>query len=311
MRVRGAVIGLMFVALAQGASAQDLRTPWGAPDLQGVWSNMTITPLERPSVFSDLAVTDEQAAEFERTSNAIFAAATIDGVGGRQSEWWEDSPQMMRIDGRVRTSIIVEPANGRIPVSDAGKAQVAQLMADNLDLFDDPESRPATERCLVGGSGSTGAPFFAARYNNNYRFVQTPDHLVIAMEMGEVRIIPISNEAPPPFRRWMGHSRGRWEGETLVVETRGFVSGDSFKLSRPLFISPDALVVERYTRLSETQLLYDFTVDDPVAYTQTWRGQHVFDISAQREFEYACHEDNHSLINILQGGRVRDAAARQ
>ena len=293
------------VALAQP------RTAWGAPDLQGLWSNLTVTPLERPAAFSELAVTEEQAAGFERTSNADFAGATIDGVGGRQSEWWEYSPHMMRVDGRVRTSIIIEPANGMMPVSDAGKAKVAQLMADNLNLFDDPESRPATERCLTGGSGSTGVPIFPARYNNNYRLVQTPDHLVIAMEMGQVRIIPIMDDTPPAFARWMGHSRGRWDDETLVVETRGFVPGDAFKLSRPLWISPDAHVTERFTRLSATQLLYDFTVDDPAAYTQPWRGQQVFDISQQRDFEYACHENNYSLANVLMGGRRFDAAKKQ
>lgn len=298
------------LALSPSAIAQDTpHTPWGAPDLQGVWSNLTITPLERPAAFKDLTATDEQAAAFERTSNTDFAEATIDGVGGRQSEFWEYAPHMMRIDGRIRTSVIIEPANGLLPVSPAGKAKVAQLMADNLNLFDDPESRPATERCLTGGSGSTGVPFFPARYNNNYRLVQTPTHLVIAMEMGHVRIIPIADETPPPssFRRWTGHSHASWDGETLVVETQGFMPDEGFKLARPLYISPDARVTERFTRLSETQLLYDFTVDDPAAYTEAWRGQHVFDISTQRMFEYACHENNYALSNILLAGRKQDA----
>lgn len=310
MGVRTFLPALALLAAASAAHAQP-RTSWGAPDLQGLWSNLTVTPLERPAGFSTLEVPEEQAAAFERTSNVDFAEATIDGVGGRQSEWWEYSPHMMRVDGKVRTSIIIEPANGLLPASDAGKAKVAQLMTDNFNLFDDPESRPSTERCLSGGSGSTGTPFFPARYNNNYRLVQTPDHLVIAMEMGETRIIPITNDPPPSFRRWNGHSRGRWEGETLVVETAGFVPGDAFKLARPLWISPEARVTERFTRLSETQLLYDFTVDDPIGFTQPWRGQHVFDMSTQRSFEYACHENNYSLANILLAGRKQDAAAAQ
>lgn len=307
--VRNAIIALCIVMLAPAALAQ-ARTPWGAPDLQGVWSNLTVTPLERPPVFSALSVTDEQAAAFERTSNDEFAEATIDGVGGRQSEWWEFTPHMMRIDGKVRTSIIIEPASGMLPVSSAGKAKVAQLMADNLNLFDDPEGRPATERCLSGGSGSTGAPIFSARYNNNYRLIQTPDHLVIAMEMGQVRIIPIAAAPLPSFRRWMGHSQGHWEGETLVVKTTGFMPDEGFKLSRPLYISHNARVTERFTRLGETQLLYDFTVDDPDAYTQAWRGQHVLDVSQQPMFEYACHENNYSLANILMAGRKQDAVKR-
>jgi hypothetical protein len=310
MGMRSATVGLLAGLVSHGAWAQEAqpRTPWGAPDLQGLWSNLTVTPLERPAAFSELSVTDAEAAAYERTSNADFAEATVDGVGGRQSEWWEYSPHMMRVDGKVRTSIIIAPANGLMPISDAGQAKVAQLMADNLDLFDDPESRPATERCLVGGSGATGVPIFAARYNNHYQLTQTPDHLVIAMELGQVRIIPISDAPPPPFPRWMGHSRGRWEGETLVVETSGFVPGDGFKLARPIWISDAARVTERFTRLSATQLLYDFTVDDPGAYTQAWRGQHVFDISQQRMFEYACHENNYSLSNILMAGRMRDKA---
>lgn len=123
-----------------------------------------------------------------------------------------------------------------------------------------------------------------------------------------MRIIPIADEPSPPFRRWMGHSQAHWEGETLVVETAGFMPDEGFKLARPLYISPNAQVTERFTRLSPTQLMYDFTVVDPDAYTQPWRGQHVFDISSAPMFEYACHENNYSLTNVLMAGRMQDAA---
>ena len=299
------------LACAQ-AAAQDTppRTSWGAPDLQALWSNMTATPLERPPMFDTLTTTDERATAFEDTSRNAFLLDESDGIGGRQSEWWEIEGAMTRIDGVARTSLIVEPATGRLPYSDAGRARLQAAMADNLHRFDDPETRPATERCLAGGSGSTGAPIFMGRYNTHYRFVQTPDHLVIAMEQNNnIRIIPITDKPQPDFRRWMGVSRAHWEGETLVVETKGFMPGDAFKPASPILVSDTAHVTERFTRLSDGELLYEYTVVDPDTFTQTWRVQQVFLESKGPMFETACHENNHSLPNILGGGREADRAA--
>lgn len=310
MRWVGSAIGCLMLLATPAALAQEPtpRTSWGAPDLQAVWSNMTLTPLERPPAFDDLTTTDARAAAFEASSAASFLADESDGIGGRQSEWWEVGTHMMRIDGSVRTSLIVEPANGRLPYSDAGRARLSAGQKDNLSRFDDPETRPATERCLVGGSGSTGAPFFMARYNTHYRFVQTPDHVVIAMEQnGNVRIIPITDAPQPAFRRWMGVSRGWWEGDTLVVETSGFMPGDAFKPAAAILVGENARVTERFTRLSASEMLYDYTVEDPETFTQTWRAQHVLYATSASVFEYACHEDNHSLANILMGGRMIDA----
>ncbi len=310
MRALFTAVGLLALVSSLSALAQQPppRTSWGAPDLQGVWSNMTLTPLERPPVFDGPTTTDERAASFETSSAAAFFSDESDGIGGRQSEWWEVGTHMMRIDGVVRTSLIIEPANGRLPWSEAGRARLVAGQKDNLSRFDDPETRPATERCLVGGSGSTGAPFFMARYNTHYRFVQTPDHVVISMEQnGNVRIIPITDAPQPAFRRWMGVSRGWWDGDTLVVETAGFMPGDAFKPAAPILVGENAKVTERFTRLSAGEVLYDYTVEDPETFTQPWRVQHVLYATDAPVFEYACHEDNHSLPNILRGGREIDA----
>ena len=311
MRWLGSLAGCLMLLASPAALAQEAmpRTSWGAPDLQAVWSNMTLTPLERPPVFDGLTTTDERAAAFETSSAASFLSDESDGIGGRQSEWWEVGTHMMRIDGKVRTSLIVEPVNGRLPYSDAGRARLTAGQKDNLSRFDDPETRPATERCLVGGSGSTGAPFFMARYNTHYRFVQTPDHVVIAMEQNSnTRIIPITDAPQPGFRRWMGVSRGWWEGDTLVGETAGFMPGDAFKPASPILVGENARVTERFTRLSAGEMLYEYSVEDPETFTQTWRVQHVLYATDAPVFEYACHEDNHSLPNILRGGREMDAS---
>lgn len=288
--------------LAPAASAQ--------ADLQGVWSNQTATPLERPAAFDSLTISDERAAAFERSAPDAFRADTSDGVGGRQSEWWELSDRMTRIDGQARTSLIVDPPDGKMPYNAAGRARLQAEMAANLNRFDNPETRPSTERCLAGGSGGSGAPIFPPRYNNHYQLVQTPDFLVIYMEPNsEVRIIPIGGAAPPAYRRWMGHSRGRWEGHTLVVETSGFTPGDEFKPAAPLLMSVEAKVVERFTRVSGEELLYEFSVDDPTYFTRPWRVQQMLHATTARMFESACHENNYSLANILKGGRALERRA--
>ncbi len=278
------------------------------PDLQGLWTNLTATPLERPPGFDALTTTEAKAVAFETASPDSFLGAKIDDIGGRQSEWWELGAKMTRIDGQPRTSIIIDPPDGKLPFSEAGRAKLKAAQDANLQLFDDPEGRPSPERCLTGGSGGSGAPIFSPRYNANYFFVQTQDYLVIHGEQNsEVRIIPIGADSKPPaFGRWMGTSHGAWEGNTLVVRTSGFVPGDAFKIAAPIYISPNAHVTERFTRLSPDALLYEYTVEDLDIYTQPWRTQQVFTITASRTFETACHEANYSLPNILKGGRTLD-----
>jgi hypothetical protein len=182
--------------------------------------------------------------------------------------------------------------------------------------FDGPEARPATERCLAGGSGSTGAPLFMPRYNANYQIIQTRDHVAISMEQNrEIRIVRLNGakRLPPEMRRWMGDSIGWWEGDTLVVETINFAPGDAFKPASPILVSHNAKVTERLTRISPGEILYAYTVEDPETFTQTWRAEMILSATPNRVLEYACHEGNYSMYGMLAGGREADrrrAAAR-
>ncbi len=308
----------IFIAVCMAclpASAQEagksLRTPFGAPDLQGVWSTLTATPLERPAAFDGPTTTEDKAAAFVVASEKAFLSDTSDGIGARDSEWWEFSKEMTRINGQIRTSLIVDPPSGKMPYSDAGRAKLRALQGAVLADFNGPESRPATERCLAGGSGATGAPMFVPRYNANYQIVQTKDYLVISMEQNrEVRIVRLNGapHLPENMRRWMGDSIGWWDGETLVVETINFVPGDAFKPASPLLVSHNAKVTERFTRLSAGEILYAYTVEDPETFTQTWRAEMVLTATGHQIIEYACHEANYSMTGMLAGGRVKEAA---
>jgi len=288
------------------------RTSFGAPDLEGVWSSLTATPLERPAIFDGPTTTEEKAAAFAVASPEAFQADTSDGVGARVSEWWEFGAHMTRINGEIRTSLIVDPQDGKMPYSEAGRARLRQLQADVFANFDGPEARPATERCLAGGSGATGAPLFVPRYNANYQIVQTPDYLVLSMEAGrEARIIRLSApRLPPAMRRWMGDSVGRWEADTLVVETAGFVPGDAFKPASPLLVSENARVTERFTRISAGEILYRYTVEDPGTFSRPWTAEMILHATRDRMFEYACHEANYSLESMLAGGRMQEVPYR-
>ncbi len=299
------------VALAQQAYKAPL-TSFGAPDLQGVWSSLTATPLERPATFDEPTTTEDKAASFVAANQDAFTSDTSDGVGARQSEWWEFGGRMTRIDGEIRTSLIVDPPNGRMPYSDAGRARLKQLQHDVLASFDGPEARPATERCLAGGSGATGAPLFVPRYNANYQIVQTPGYFVISMEAGrEARIVRIdAPRLPAQMHRWMGDSVGRWDGETLVVETLGFVPGDAFKPAAPLLVSHNAHVTERFTRIAPDEILYRYTVEDPETFSQPWSVEMILAATHDRMFEYACHEANLSMTGMLEGGRRQERPDR-
>jgi hypothetical protein len=307
------IAAFLWVAPASAQAAYVApRTSFGAPDLEGVWSSQTATPLERPASFEGPTTTVEKAAAFVIASPEAFQADTSDGVGARVSEWWEFGTQMTRINGEIRTSLIVDPPNGKMPYSATGLAILAAAQAAVFKNFDGPESRPATERCLAGGSGATGAPLFVPRYNANYQMVQTPNYLVLSMEAGrEARIIRINApRQPPAMRRWMGDSIARWDGDTLVVETVGFVAGDTFKPSAPILVSANAYVTERFTRVSAEEILYRYTVDDPETFTQAWTAEMILHATTARMFEYACHEANYSLAGMLAGGRERGAPHR-
>lgn len=299
---------LLFLPAAQ--ADEPWKAPhkaYGAPDLEGVWTNRTATPLERPATFDALTTTEERASAFVASSHKAFLEDDSDGIGGRQSEWWEVGDSMLRINGEIRTSVIVDPPDGRMPYNDSGKAKLSRARTDMLEVYDNPEARPSPERCLAGGSGATGAPIFTARYNGNYQIVQTADYIVISMEQnGLTRIIPFRAAPRSALRRWMGYSAARWENETLVVETEGFLPGDAYKPSSTIYISENARITERFTRISPTEILYQYTVEDPDVFTRTWRGEQLLYATPNPVLETACHEGNYSLPGILAGGRELD-----
>jgi hypothetical protein len=315
MRLRIPLAILACLALAAPAAGQPgyrtPRTAWGAPDLGGLWTNTTMTPLQRPKAFSGPFVAPEAAAAFVKASREAFDSEE-DGVGGRQSEWWELAPELTKIDGRFRSSLVVEPADGLLPLTPAGRARVQEGQTAPLTRLEGPEVRPGPERCVTGGSGSSGTPLLPGRYNGHYRIIQTRDEVAIAMEPGGVRIIRLGARTHPPahIRLWGGDSIGRWEGDTLVAETTNLNPGEAHKTPQPIFISSDARITERWRRISPNELLYAFEVEDPAHYTRTWRAEMVWRAAKGPVFEYACHEGNYGLPGILAGARLEEKTTR-
>jgi hypothetical protein len=294
------------------ALAQPHRRPPESASLEGLWTNVSATPLERPAAFDSLTTTEAKAAAFEKSSLAAFNNADVDDIGGRQTEWWETGGAMIRIGGQFRTSVIVDPADGKLPYTPAGRALMEAARGARVAGFDNPETRPSSERCLMGGSSSSSVPTLPHWDNSHYQIVQTPEFVVIRMESGrDPRIIRLREirHLPPGIRPWMGDSIGHWEGRTLVVETTNLNPGEAYKSPQPLYISPNAKVTERFARISAGEILYDFTVDDPTVFARPWRGELLFHASKGPLYEFACHEGNYSLPGILAGARHEEQMA--
>jgi len=284
----------------------------GPADLSGDWTNYTVTPIERPAAFKGPTATPAEAAAFETSSVRDFDAAAIDTIGGRQSEWFEYGGPMIRLDGRIRTSIVVEPADGRLPYSAAGAARLEAAMQTRVSGFDNPEDRTSGERCLMGGSGASSVPMLPHWDNSHYQFVQTPGYLVIRVENGAApRIIRtgVRGHLPASIRPLMGDSLGHWEGKTLVVETTNLNPADAYKSPQRVYISPEARIVERFTRLSPTAIRYAFTVEDPAVFARPWTGELLFTADKGKIYEFACHEGNYSLPGIMAGARHEEQLA--
>ena len=330
--MRITIVSLLLTGLV--AAADGPRTPEGKPDFSGVYDIASITPLARPAVFGPrLELTDAEAEALAKKKAAAVAVgnrasdpnrpAPAEGtdVGNYNLLWFENGSQPMKIRGKWRTSIITDPPDGRLPqTTPKGKAIAARNTLQNRTPgdpfwitehlnpgpFDDPELRPLTERCLATFGTSAGPPMLPAGYNNLKQIVQTKDRIVILNEMiHDARIIRMNAaHDPPDLRRWLGDSVGRWEGDTLVVDTTNFNDTPGlFSASRDLH------VVERFTRLDAHSLSYQFTVDDPTVWAKPWSGEVVWPTTDQRIFEYACHEGNYSFTGILKGARVLEAEA--
>jgi hypothetical protein len=298
------------------------RTPDGKPDLQGFWDAATLTPLERPREAQGRAsLTPEQAAAIERAAaqrrelavrpsrpdRAAPPAGGVDGaggVGGYNGFWVDRGSSVTSIGGQARTSLVVDPPDGRVPPLTAeARSRVAARRA-LADVYDDVEARPLGERCLMGFGSTAGPPALPVLYNNIKQIVQTATHVMILNEMvHDARIVRMhASHLPGVVRKWLGDSIGWWEGDTLVVETTNFTDKTRFRGS-----GDQLKVVERFTRLDAKTLLYQFTAEDPATWTRPWSAEYTWASSDQLLYEYACHEANYSLEGILKGARRRDA----
>ena len=308
------------VAEAQDGSASP-RTAWGDPDLQGIWNNATLTPFQRPEALGDREfLTEEEAANVEqrnadRNVQAWEAPARRTEVGGNvgayNNFWMERGTTVVPTR---RTSIVTDPPNGRLPaMTPETRARLMSAEADRLaavrrgDLpVDTYEQLDLGDRCLW----YRGIPSFPTGYNNNYHLVQNPDFVAILQEhIHDVRFIPIDGRphVSGEIRQYAGDSRGHWEGETLVVETTHF-NDQAFIRNFNGNLSEDLHVVERFTRIGPDTLDYEFTVTDPNTWTRPWQGSLPMSRIEGPMFEYACHEGNYGLTNILAGSRAQEAA---
>jgi len=312
---------LVIAALAAASTtAQDQgdfpRTSFGAPDLQGTYSIATVTMLERGDEFGGrLVITPEEAARIGTTGESYLEDLTSrdpnaePDVGGYNTFWMDPGERMAVINGEVRTSIIVDPENGRLPWAEGARRAIFGGRARGPGPFDGPEGRPLGERCLVGFGSSGGPPMLPVLYNNHSQIVQTEDHVMILAEMNhDARIVRMGASQHSDMNKWMGDSIGWYEGDTLVVETTNFHPQQSFRgsLRHFIYLSPDAVVTERFSRLDDRTLLYRFTVDDPQVYARPWTGELPMNAVDDRIYEYACHEGNYALPGILAGARQEE-----
>jgi hypothetical protein len=318
------------------------RMPDGHPDLQGTYDLATITPMERAQG-SKLVLTKEEAikletaraAQRERADQPIDAnrAAPPKGgdgsvgaagnVGGYNSGWLDPGSTFTVVDGEKRASLVIDPPDGRLPPLAAGVRQRSMALRarptsdagesndPGLDrtpgAYDDPERRPLGERCLLGFGSTSGPPALPDYfYNNLHQIVQTADSVMILTEMvHDARIVRMNAQhLPKNFRRWLGDSVGHWEGDTLVVDTTNFTDKTRFRGA-----TENLHVIERFTRVDAKTLLYRFTIDDPETWTKAWTGEYTWPATDQHIYEYACHEANYALTDILKGARLREKEA--
>ena len=315
---RKALVFLLLTLLGPVASAEAWearRMPWGDPDLQGVWTNATITTLERPDGMDSLVISEQQAQELERQDAGRFSEIDTlpEGdlpagkvVGGYNTAWLDPGTRWLRVKGEPRTSIIIDPEDGQVPYSIRGKMKFLRAVVRSQQR-NNPEEQLSGDRCVVG-YGSTGEPpMLPVEYNNNYQIVQTPGQVMILVEMNHsVRTIRINGEPlPAQIRPWLGDSIGHWEGDTLVVETTQFNPQESLRgaLKHQFYVGMDSKVTERFTRIGEKEIHYSFAVTDGTVYSTPWRGELTFTPSNGEIYEYACHEGNYGMINILAGER--------
>ena len=336
----GAGLLALGLAVAPSALAQAGYTPpktsWGVPDLQGNWTNASITKMTRPAGIEALVLTAEQAKKLEdgdynnirtreelkptnQTEGAPEKGKPLPPVGNYNAVWVDPGAHVAVINGELRSSWITEPANGKIPykagrggaryegpVGGNGTTSAAAAAAASRS-YEGPESRSVGERCIVG-FGNTGGPVMNnVLYNNTYQIVQSPGHAMILVEMvHDARIIPIvaskaeAKHDPAGIKKWLGDSVGWYEGNTLVVETK------HVHPQQRGYVSDAGKMTERFTRTEDGVILYQFEIDDPEQYSQVWKGEMPMRTATGAVYEYACHEGNYGLLGILEGARQQE-----
>src|SRR5229473_3363640 len=304
-----AAIGIVCLPPVDGETWKAPRTADGQPDLQGLWTNATITPFERAKEFAGKEfLTEKEAAEFENRTlqnanrDRRGANAEADVAGAYNDFWFERGTKVVPTR---RTSLVVDPPDGKVPPL-TPEAQKAAAVREEIARRppEGPEDLALVVRCIVW---PTAVPLLPTAYNNNYQILQTPGYVTILTEMiHDVRIIPLDGRPhiPENIRLWLGDSRGHWEGKTLVVDTTNFNDQTHLRNSdRNLHLT------ERFTRTDENTILYQFTVDDPTAFTRAWTGEVPLTNAPGPIYEYACHEGNYALAGILKGARAQEKEA--
>jgi len=312
---------LILVHAITASAAEDTlpRMPWGDPDLQGIWSNATVTTLTRPDEVEKLILTEAEATAVEKYGMFGEEARREidnlpegdlkagDNVGGYNAAWIDAGTRVLRVRGEPRSSIITEPQDGQIPYTLMGRGRFYWQGFKWMTRHDNPEERPDGERCIVGFGSTGGPPMLPVLYYTHYQFVQTPSEMLILVEMSHnVRTIRLDSEhLPEAVRPWLGDSIGHWEGDTLVVRTTQFHPQQNLRaaIKHQVYMTSDSVVEERFTRINEREILYQFTVTDDSIYTQPWRGEMTLRTAQGPIYEYACHEGNYGLPNILAGAR--------
>ncbi len=286
------------------------RTPDGQPDLQGVWTNGTITPLERPVELAGKEFfTPQEAAAYEKSTFAQITGDRRDGgpeadVSRSYNEFWRDRGRT--VVGSMRTSLIVDPPDGKVPAltPEAQKRIADARTAAAGHAADGPENRSLWERCLT-----RGVPMVPGPYNNDFQIIQTPGYVTILHEMiHEVRVIPLDGRphVPSNIRQWLGDPRGHWEGDTLVVDSTNFSEKSNFRESRQ-----NLHLVERFTRVDANTIKYEFTAEDPTTFTKPWKAEIPMTRMNSPIIEYACNEGNYAMSGILGGARADEKAAAE
>ncbi len=321
MTHRTLVLGLAASLAASLAAAEDVapggpetwtppRTAWGVPDLRGVWDFRTITPLERPKQLGEQETfTGTEAAEFQtqelnrrnkdrRASDGITAEQDVRNAYNQF--WWDYGTELTEDH---RTSLIVDPPDGRIPaMTPIARNRYGAIRAARARAPHGPEDRGVAERCILGFNA--GPPYTPSAYNNNVHIFQAPGFAVLLIEMvNDARIVPMDGRShlPEHMRQWRGDARGRWEGDTLVVESTNFTGKTSFRGS-----GKDMRLTERFTRLGPDRVVYEYTIDDPESFEKPWTAAIPMKKTDQPMYEYACHEGNYSMFTMLEGARAAD-----